>query len=403
MVLHKIKLIFFIILFGSVLVVYGQSTLTQPDVLSPDKVPDAVSVANIMAEEQFSWGLRAFHEGQFNKAFLDFEQALRLNPSSARYGLWAGFASYHSGLNSSAIAHWQSVNDAIYGGAWLNNKIDTLLFRQSPYYDNLAVDNWAERGDIRAIEEGGGRNVRFLRPTSVKADPLSGGAFVVGYGNNSVAKYDVNGRLMQHYRGILVDLAGPYDVLPLADGRFFVSEFNGTRISLLSQRGFRLNVFGNTAEQGGLRGPQYLANDEQGFLYVSDWSTKRIVKYNYDGQYIMDIGRPMDGFEGLQSPSGLAVGLNEIYVADRTSNSIFIFDLSGNYLREIGRGELTNPEGLTLYKGNYLLVADGPRVVLIDLRQNTLTTLTTMDGLARQITATAFDRNNNLMLVDNRR
>jgi DNA-binding beta-propeller fold protein YncE len=376
------------------------AALTAQEVMQ-GPVDEAVSGINIAAEEEFSWGVRAFHEGQYNKAFVNFERALSLNPRNARYRLWSGFASYYAGLDDSAIKHWQTIlDDKQVGGAWLRNKVDTLLYRKSPYFYNLGEDGWTERGSIEEPIRGV-KNIRFSRPTSVKADPISGGAFVVGYANNSVAKYDVNGNLLRQYKGMLVEFDGPYDVLPLTDGRFFVSEFSGNRISLINERGFRINTFGTKAEEGALRGPQFLAADENGFLYVTDWSSKRVVKYNYDGEYIMDIGRPGAGFAGLGSPAGIAVGPTEIYVADRSGNVIYVFDLSGNYIREIGRGIFINPEGLNLFRNNYLLVADGRRVMMVDLLENTIIELTNLDGRARQITQTAFDRNSNLMLVDN--
>jgi len=354
---------------------------------------------NIAAEDQFVWGVRAFHEGLYNQALLDFERALTMRPEEARFRLWAGMASYYAGLNQAAFNHWQSMaGDATEGGAWLNSKIDTLAFRQSPFFNNVHSDSWAIRHEI--IEQG--RNARFLRPSSVRADPLTGGALVVGFGNNTVVRYDVNGTMLRLYRGQIAEFDGPYDVLPLADGSFFVSEFLANRISLVSELGFRLNVFGHTAESGGLRGPQFLAADDNGFLYVSDWGTRRVVKFDFNGNHIMDIGRPSAGFAGLRGPAGIALGPTELYVVDRSENVIYVFDHFGNYLRELGRGILVNPEGLTLYRNNYLIIADGRRVMMADLQQNIIIQLTDLEGRASQIMQVSFDRNNNLMAVDNR-
>ena len=69
-----------------------------------------------------------------------------------------------------------------------------------------------------------------------------------------------------------------------------------------TRRGGRwLGAFGSEgplAER--LLGPQYLAADDRGFIYVSDWGNQRVAKYDPQGNYVLS-------FEGLSGPSGIAV------------------------------------------------------------------------------------------------
>lgn len=361
----------------------------------PAPVIDAQSIA---AREEFSWGVRAFHEGLHNKAIVNFEKALSLKPKEALYRLWLGQASYYSGLNDAAANQWDTVTDSAAGGSWLRSKLETLMFRSSPYFDNEAQDHWVTRGETAGQGE---RNMRFSRPSSVSADPLSGGSYVAGYGGNTVAYFDVNGSLKNRFTGGVVEFNGPFDVLPLDDGRFFVSEFNANRITLINKMGFRLNVFGDKDEEGGLKGPQYMAASDEGFLFVTDWSGKRVVKYDFNGRYIMDIGKASHDFEGLAKPTGVAVNAQELFVADREKKAVYVFDHSGNFLRSFGEGRLLAPEGLSLYRNRYLMIADSRRVMMADLQEESLSPINDLEGKAQRIMQTAVDRNGSLLVADN--
>ncbi|MGL4524621.1 MAG: hypothetical protein ACRCVN_03760 [Spirochaetia bacterium] len=375
----------------------------SPDIASlrlpakPSNQP--ISRDSVMAFEEFSWGVRAFHNGYYNNALVNFEKALGMVPKNALYRLWLGMANYYAGLDESAVAQWETVMSEDVAGYWLQSRIDTLLFRSSPYYDNLSNDTWAERGETVGKS---GRVLRFLRPTSVVSDHRTGGAYVASYGTNSVATFDVNGALLTRYTGGLVQFDGPWDVLPLDDGRFFVTEFRGKRVSLMSRTGLRLATFGSLPHEGSLTSPQYLTSSEDGYLYVTDWASRRVIKYDFNGRYVMDIGTASSVFEGIGRPGGIAAGPTELYVVDVDNKVIRVFDHYGNYLRDLGRGELNAPEGLRLHKGKYLIIADGAQIIEGNLQNETFVPISDLTGKAEKVMQTAFDANGALLVTDNR-
>jgi DNA-binding beta-propeller fold protein YncE len=382
--------------FGLFLCLFTTASYAQ----APAEVGRTIDPKNIMANNEFTWGVRAFHEGYYNKAMINFEKALTLKPQEPLYQLWLGFASYYTGLTSSALEQWSNIDNNEIAGDWLKSKADIINFRNSPYYDNLARDTWVSIGEAAAKV---GKKLHFARPTSVVANPMTGGSFVVSYGNNSIAEFDINGNLLMRYTGGLVQFDGPWDVLPLGDGRFFVSEFRGRRISLINRYGLRLNSFGSTEADGHLSGPQYMASSEDGYLYVSDWATRRIVKYDFNGQYLMDIPLPMGyGSEANYGrPTGVAVGNNELYVVNADAKVIHVFDLYGNFIRNLGEGYLLAPEGIRLYQGRYLIVADGTRIMITEINDGVFTQLTDLSGKAQALMHTAVDMNGSLMTTDN--
>ncbi len=379
-----------------------ENSLAQPAVVPPsDTAPDRMIDANgIIAFEEFSWGVRAFHEGLHNKALVNFEKALRLRPQEPLYRLWLGFANFYSGFNDAAINQWMIVGNNFVGGAWLRAKMDILHFRVTPYADNLLDDVWTVRNETAAREH---RMQRFSRPTSVTSDPVTARTYVTGYHSNNIAIFDVNGSLRSHLNGGMLALDGPFDVVALPDGNLFVSEFRGGRITLLNRFGRRMLIFGNSPEQGSLSGPQYMAATHDGFLYVSDWTSHRVVKYDFNGNYIMAIGPASQGFGGLRSPTGVAVSETELFVADATHRVIQVFDHSGNFLRTLGEGSLLAPESITLYKGNNLLIADGRRVLSLSLTDSSVIEVTDLDGKAQKVMSVEVDRNGTFIVADNGR
>lgn len=360
-----------------------------------------IDVASITASTEFNWGVRAFHQGYYNKALVNFEKAVNLKPTEAIYRLWLGFANFYTGLDDAALSQWETLleEDKALGGAWLKNKIESINFRHSPYYyQEFTEDSWVER---TKTQEPLSTKSQFIKPTSVKADLLSSDVFVVSYASNSVVRYDLNGDVLSTYKGGLVPFSAPFDIVSLADGRFFVSEFGANRISLMSASGKRLNSFGNSKEQGNLSGPQFIETDYNGNLFISDSGNKRIAKYDYEGNFLMEIGKPSPFFDGLKDPAGIALSYKELFVIDRKDRSIHVFDHSGNYIKTMAKDKFNNPEGLNIYKNKYIIIADANKLFMLNIEDESVITLSDLNTGAKRIYQSTFDRNNSLVLVDN--
>lgn len=109
-----------------------------------------------------------------------------------------------------------------------------------------------------------------------------------------------------------------------------------------------------------------MTSTEDGYLYVSDWVGNKVVKYDFNGKYIMTVGLPNEQFKGLRQPTGIAATAQELFIVDSKDRLIHVFDHSGNYLRTFGQGLLERPEQIRI-EHNRLLIADGKRVISYDL------------------------------------
>ncbi|MDR3167162.1 MAG: NHL repeat-containing protein, partial [Treponema sp.] len=308
------------------------------------------------AREEFRLGVQAYNRYAFNEAILSLERALSFRPGEGLILDWLGRAYFRSGLENTALRQWQAAA-AAYGpssgeGLLIMGRLETIRNRRSLF---PAMDE-----DIRYVEAGhypgvSDNTVLYRQPTAIL--PLEDGSvWVVAYGSNELVRIDVNGMIRQRRRGPLNGFDRPYDLVRGLDGRLYLSEFRGGRVSVLSSDGDWLSYIGSKGlGDGQLIGPQNLAIDEEGYLYVVDYGNRRISKFDPDGEFILSFGDRRSGFQGLLSPTGIAAGGGRIFVADGVSRRIFIFDRNGTYQGILVEEGLSGPESLRFFSERQLL------------------------------------------------
>ena len=292
---------------------------------------------------------------------------------------------------------WQSVLDAGEGRAVLQNRIDTLRFRRGFGRELAEKGRYVIASHIESEVDG---TKLFARPTAVSPRP-DGSFYVVAFGSNEVLLFDTNGALKNRLRGGLEGFDHPFDILDTGTGTLFVTEFEGNRIAKSTTAGFITQTFGGTGRgDGELIGPQYLTTDGQGYLYVTEWGNRRVSKYDYDGNFILSFGKRSSYFEGFSSPTGIIVHQERVFVADSTKKCIFVFDLSGNYLTTLAKGQLNGPEDIALLEDGVLLIADTNRIVRFNIEQELVSPVSNVEGRGEKVLSTALDANGNLLAID---
>ncbi len=348
--------------------------------------------------EEFRWGVLAYHNGFYNNAILSFEKALSLSPNSVLARTWLGRAFYKTGLELLALNEWNYISENNQASAILLNWIQSISSRRSISQEIQEKERYVVISEIDANNE---NYHQFRRPTSI--EPSNDGSFyLVAFATNEILKIDANHNVSDVYRGsIFQDFDHPYDVLNIDNKFMFVSEYLGDFISKYTFNGTRLLTIGSTGSgDGELLGPQYLAVDGKGYLYVTDYGNKRVNKYDYDGNFILSFGRRTSFFPGFTEPTGIAINNDMIFVADRNKQTIFIFDLSGNYIRNIADGELIAPEGIFFKDSNSLLIADTERLVELNIEQETLFEFEDLMPYAERLIHVGVDANDNILIVD---
>ncbi|MCL2181484.1 MAG: 6-bladed beta-propeller [Treponema sp.] len=392
---HAVKIIcvlLWLILF------FNFNVFAQEGTERPGPVTGGTGTAALSAADEFRLGVHAYNRFAYNEAILSFERALSFRPGQPMILDWLGKAYYRSGFEEIAVRQWRAALEG-YGrntgtGILLGSRIETVANRR--FLFPVADDN------VRYVESGRfpgklGDITLYRQPTSVLANN-DGSMWVVAYGSNEMLRIDVNGIIRERKRGPLNGFDRPYDLVRGLDGRMYLSEFRGGRVSILSENGDWLAYAGSRGLGAGqLIGPQHLTVDEDGYLYVVDYGNRRICKFDPDGVFINSFGLRSSVFPGLLSPAGIAAKEGKIYIADGSARAVYMFDPNGNYLGRLALVNLTGPESLRFLSDGTLLIADGNRILQIDTDSAIIRELGLSGRGNTRITCADMDKNGSII------
>ncbi len=355
----------------------------------------------VLAREQFRLGVQAFNRFAYNESILSFEKALSYRPSEALILEWLGRAYYRSGLEDTALRQWRSALEYYKStsdqGLLLSSMIETVGNRRSLF---PVLDDTSRYVDAGTYPSVNGTTVLYRQPTSVLSD-RDGSVWVVAYGSNELVRIDPNGIIRERLRGPINGFDRPFDIARGIDGRLYVSEYRGGRVSVLDPQGQWKAYIGSKGRGDGMFvGPQNLAVDDQGYLYVVDFGNLRISKFSPQGDFLFSFGTKSDTFSGFRAPTGIAPRGNDVFVADEALKKIFRFDRSGNYLGVAVDGGLNGPESLKTMEDGRILVADTNRVVVADPDTALVKELGLFSKAGSRLTGAVLDANGNIVAAN---
>lgn len=206
----------------------------------------------------------------------------------------------------------------------------------------------------------------ILQTASIQADPYEHGRQVIpaqlifGQGGSDAGQ-----------------LSSPHGIAIAPDGSLYVADTNNNRIQQFSADGQIIKEWGifediNVGEApiGTFNQPWALALSPDGyFLYVADTWNHRIQKFTREGSPIKMWGTPLydptttdpDVFWG---PRGIAVDIHgRVFVSDTGNKRILVYDSDGNFIMQIGNeglsaGQFEEPVGIAFDSHENLFVAD---------------------------------------------
>ena len=358
-----------------------------------------IDMDQVYAEREFRFGVRAFHRGEYNKALLSLEKSLSLKEDFPLAQSWLARTYYRNGFTSSAIDMWSRMieNRGEMMSAAMEQMVGTLKYRRELPDEPAEGPKFVEFEEVEGMRE----DVRvFKRPTAVHPNS-SGGFYTVSFATNEVLEFSANGGLIRSLRGGLEGLNHPFDLVTNPEEGVFITEFAGDRIVHCTFNGRVLNRFGETGTgEGQLLGPQFITDDKNGYIYVTDQGNRRVAKFDYDGNFILSFGRRTGEFEGFRQPTGILAYNGAIYVADKNRAAIDVFDESGNYLDTFRSRFMEHPEGLSLYGPQQLMIADEDQVLRLELGSRTFSPLSLPNGRRVKVLSACRDANDNLLIAD---
>ena len=349
------------------------------------------------AAEEFRRGVQAFYKGAFNDSIVQFEKALSYLPNDNLILEWLGKAYYKAGMEGSALSYWQTAADNGYGGLLLNNKIEIVKDRRVTGDSEEKLMRLSEAGSFEGNVNG---NLIFSGPVSVLPD-YDGSFWVTAYNSNELLKITLNGKVIERITGPLTGFDRPMDLIRLADGNLLLSESAGDRLALLSSSGRFIKYIGSKGRKvGNLVGPQFLAVDPAGRIYVTDYGNRRVDVFDSEGNGLYFFGNKSGSFKGLKCPTGIAVYQDSVFVADESTGCIYEFDRAGNFIRElVEKDTFDKPESLKLWQGS-LIVTDKNRIVSVDVSTGAIFEYARTGNAPSRVTCAAPDVNNNIIVTD---
>ncbi len=271
---------------------------------------------------------------------------------------------------------WARIKDALTDPAmrtalwqiWFNR--DYSQYAEATHNTGLTVSDWLPsdrmqlfiRKDVAAeIWDYG-----VLQATAVQADPYEQGRLslpadlIFGVSGASDGQFNT-----------------PHGMAIAPDGTLYVADTNNNRIQHFSADGQFLNAWGSfgdvtagSAPLGTFNQPWAVAVSPDGeFVYVADTWNHRIQKFTASGTPLTMWGAPLydpttTDPAVMWGPRGIAVDAQErVFVADTGNKRILVYDADGNFILQIGSeglsiGQFEEPVGLAFDPRGYLYVAD---------------------------------------------
>jgi len=173
-------------------------------------------------------------------------------------------------------------------------------------------------------------NGELVRPIDLAVDQPRGIIYVTGNNNHSVMAYGANGRLIRQWGGNGAEQGEfryPATIALLPDQRVAVVDVLNTRVQVFHGTGeFSIEIGAWGVLPGQLFRPKGVAIDRKGRFFVSDSYMNVIQIYSDIGRFlsVMEIRDP--GYH-LQTPTGMTISGDRLYVAELLANKISVFAL----------------------------------------------------------------------------
>jgi len=206
-------------------------------------------------------------------------------------------------------------------------------------------------------------NLTLSNPQSISVDP-NGNIFIADTGNNRILKFSEDGDFLKAIGGFgwgKEQFDFPIDINAQSALDVFIADFNNQRIERYDKD---LNYISSLySDESGSENLQFgyprgVSISIHGELMLIDTENNRLLKINSFGKPEISFGDFTEGKGTLDDPQQIEIGSDDrIYVSDKATDRIVIFDYFGNYLTEFGSGILNDPLGIFYDNRNRLWVA----------------------------------------------
>ena len=126
-------------------------------------------------------------------------------------------------------------------------------------------------------------------------------------------------------------------------------------VSIFNSKDELIQVISSSKIQ--FKSPKGVAYDNDNCLYVVDSGNYRVVKFDIDGNYLLQFSTKGSGSRQSSDPSGIAVHNDKIYVADSGNCHIAVFKTDGQFCFTFGSEEFQGILDVSISPDNRVLVS----------------------------------------------
>ena len=196
------------------------------------------------------------------------------------------------------------------------------------------------------------------------------------------------------------ELDNPFGIaLDRARNEVYVCDTGNSRIQVLSTIGEYVRQFGRDH----LIEPYAICISQQDELFVTDYATQSVLKFNLTGEFLKRAGsrgnKPGQfiGIRGLCCEAGL------VYICDASIQQIQIFDSELNFIKDFGYGELNSPSDIHILSDTIYILSKDNNCIYCYSRDYTLQKKIELFGQEQLMTIAIFfaiDEKGNFLIAD---
>jgi DNA-binding beta-propeller fold protein YncE len=170
----------------------------------------------------------------------------------------------------------------------------------------------------KVIGSEGDEHSQFRHPLGVAVSPIDGSMYVCDSWNNRLLVLDEQGSFLK-----CIDRVGeivfhyPYSIHADRKGRIYVSDQSLIRIKVFDNQFNLIRVIGKYGrETGCFSGLCDISTDKENNIYICDSGNHRIIKFNENGEFILQWGSngSADGF--FKCPACVTIHEDRVFISD---------------------------------------------------------------------------------------
>ena len=127
-------------------------------------------------------------------------------------------------------------------------------------------------------------------------------------------------------------------------------------VNIFNSKDELIKVIGSSGTQ--FKSPKGVAFDNENCLYVVDSGNHRVVKFDIDGNYLLQFPTKGSGNRQSSDPSGIAIHNYKVYVADSGNCHIALFKTDGQFCFTFGSEEFEGILDVSISPDNCVLVSN---------------------------------------------